>query len=122
MQRARITQWTLFPNVTWYDPTAGRSQSSVIRKTIQLQRSSLVSEVSMLKTATLLCLLILLASFPAFSQKASARFDPDGSFWVLGQLPNEFPELSAINLNAKKLRRLPSPGLQLTNDTTYPFK
>jgi len=76
----------------------------------------------MRKTATLLCLLIVLASFPAFSQKRSARFDPDGSFWVLGQLPNEFSDLSAINLNAKRLRRLPSPGLQLNNDTTYRFK
>lgn len=51
-----------------------------------------------------------------------ARFDPDGSFWIHEQPPNEFSEVSAINLNAKKLRRLPSPGLQITDGTNYRFK
>jgi len=31
-------------------------------------------------------------------------------------------ELSAINLNAKRMRRLPSPGLQVTDGITYRFK
>jgi hypothetical protein len=66
-------------------------------------------------------LLVLMSSFPALSQKG-ARFDPDGSFWVSGTPPDDFLELSAINLNAKRLRRLPSPGLQITNGTTYRFK
>jgi hypothetical protein len=66
-------------------------------------------------------LLLLMSSFPAVSQKG-ARFDPDGSFWVSGTPPDDFLELSAINLNAKRLRRLPSPGLQITNGTTYRFK
>jgi hypothetical protein len=61
----------------------------------------------------------LLASVPAPSQ---TRFDPDGSFWVLGQLPDEFSDFSGINLNAKRLRRLPSPGLQLLDGTNYRFK
>jgi len=75
----------------------------------------------MLKTI-LLALSILALSVSVFSQKTGARFDPDGSFWVHGENPPEFPELSAINLNAKRLRRLPSPGLQVTDGTTYRFK
>lgn len=65
----------------------------------------------------LLCLIC-----PAFSQ--SGRFDPDGSFWLKDGTtpPTEFSDFSAINLNAKRLRRLPSPGLQLNNGTTYRFK
>ena len=73
----------------------------------------------MRRTVTLICLVILLASVPALSQN---RFDPDGSFWVLGQLPTEFSDFSGINLNAKRLRRLPSPGLQLLDGTNYRFK
>jgi hypothetical protein len=76
----------------------------------------------MRRTVTLFCLVTLLASVPALSQNRTARFDPDGSFWVLGQLPNEFSDFSGINLNAKRLRRLPSPGLQLLDGTNYRFK
>jgi hypothetical protein len=76
----------------------------------------------MRRTVSLMALLlVLMSSFPAVSQKG-ARFDPDGSFWVSGTPPDDFLELSAINLNAKRLRRLPSPGLQITNGTTYRFK
>ena len=58
----------------------------------------------------------------AFSQPG--RFDPDGSFWLKDGTtpPTEFSDFSAINLNAKRLRRLPSPGVQLNNGTTYRFK
>jgi hypothetical protein len=74
------------------------------------------------RTVSLMALLlVLMLSFPAVSQKGG-RFDPDGSFWVSGTPPDDFLELSAINLNAKRLRRLPSPGLQITDGTTYRFK
>jgi len=69
----------------------------------------------------LLCLTVA----PAFTQrKTSARFDPDGSFWLHESTPPpaEFSDFSGINLNAKRLRRLPSPGLQLNNGTSYRFK
>ena len=76
----------------------------------------------MRRTVSLMALLlVLMLSVPALSQKG-ARFDPDGSFWVSGTPPDDFLELSAINLNAKRLRRLPSPGLQITDGTTYRFK
>ena len=70
----------------------------------------------------LFCLFLLTSGTFALAQNKSARFDPDGSFWILGQPPNEFSDFSAINLNAKKLRRLPSPGVQTNAGTTYRFK
>jgi hypothetical protein len=65
--------------------------------------------------------LLLVTCTPTAAQKKVA-FDPDGSFWVHGTPPTEFSELSAINLNAKRLRRLPSPGLQINDGSTYRFK
>lgn len=53
---------------------------------------------------------------------AQTRFDPDGSFWIHGEPPAEISEVSAINLNAKRLRRLPAQGLQITDGTNYRFK
>ena len=70
-------------------------------------------------------LLLCLTAAPAFTQRnTSARFDPDGSFWLHESTPppTEFSDFAGINLNAKRLRRLPSPGLQLINGTTYRFK
>jgi len=65
---------------------------------------------------------LLCLTSAAFSQRG--RFDPDGSFWLKDGTtpPTEFSDFSAINLNAKRLRRLPSPGVQLNNGTTYRFK
>ena len=68
---------------------------------------------------------MLVLDSPASSARAkeSARFDPDGSFWLHGRhAPDEFSDFGAINLNAKRLRRLPSPGLQLIDGTTFRFK
>ena len=69
--------------------------------------------------------MLCVAAAPAFTQqKNSARFDPDGSFWLHESTPApaEFSDFGGINLNAKRQRRLPSPGLQLVNGTTYRFK
>ena len=65
---------------------------------------------------------LLCLTSAAFSQRG--RFDPDGLFWLKDGTtpPTEFSDFSAINLNAKRLRRLPSPGVQLNNGTTYRFK
>ena len=79
----------------------------------------------MVKRTFLASLLLLsLVSIPALGQKNAARFDPDGSFWLHESTPQppEFSEFGGINLNAKKLRRLPAAGLQLINGTTYRFK
>jgi len=63
--------------------------------------------------------LLLLVSLPTLSQ---TRFNPDGSFWIIGAAPNGFSEFGGINLNGRRLRRLPSQGLQLINGRTINFK
>ncbi len=71
---------------------------------------------------TALILILLLIATTALAQNKSARFDPDGSFWIVGEPPNDFSDFSAINLNAKRSRQLPSPGVQTNNGATYRFK
>ena len=73
-----------------------------------------------LRLCVLICVALLFAGTQA--QNKNARFDPDGSFWIHEQPPTEFSEVSAINLNAKRLRRLPAQGLQVTDGTNYRFK
>ena len=75
------------------------------------------------KTKKLFAALFLLSliSSPTFSQRP-ARFDPDGSFWLKGAPPDDFSEFSGINLNAKKSRNLPQPGLETNKGTRYRFK
>ena len=63
--------------------------------------------------------LLLLVSLPTLSQ---TRFNPDGSFWIIGAAPNGFSDFGGINLNGRRLRRLPSQGLQLINGRTINFK
>ncbi len=67
--------------------------------------------------SALICVLL----FSAVTH-AQTRFDPDGSFWIHGEPPAEISEVSAINLNAKRLRRLPAQGLQVTDGINYRFK
>jgi hypothetical protein len=69
-------------------------------------------------------IIFLLLSLTSAVSAQRGRFDPDGSFWLKDGTtpPTEFSDFSAINLNAKRLRRLPSPGVQLNNGTTYRFK
>jgi len=64
----------------------------------------------------------LLVSTPALAQKNAARFDPDGTFWILGDTPTEFSDFGAINLNAKRSRQLPVQGFELSNGKRLRFK
>ncbi len=67
--------------------------------------------------------LLSLTSAPTFSQKSkSERFDPDGSFWLQGAPPTDFSDFGGINLNAKRSRQLPQPGLETNNGKRYRFK
>lgn len=50
------------------------------------------------------------------------RFDPDGAFWIIGTTPNDFSDFGGINLNSKRMRRLPAAGLQLNNGRTFRYK
>jgi hypothetical protein len=79
-----------------------------------------------MRAKTLLCSIILFAlvcftSGDSLSQ-SKERFDPDGSFWIIGTPPDEFSDYGNINLNARGLRRLPAPGLQLNDGKTFRYK
>ena len=72
--------------------------------------------------------LVILAFFtlvshadPAFGQK-SPKFDPDGTFWILGDPPDDFKNFGGINLNAKRQRRLNRPGVDITNGIKHRFR
>src|SRR5215470_3629479 len=65
--------------------------------------------------------IILLAWTAALAQNKSARFDPDGSFWILGKVPTEFSDFGEINLNAKRSRQLPVQGFYLNNGKRLRF-
>lgn len=67
--------------------------------------------------------LLLSLTLPGFTQRkqSSARFDPDGSFWIHGTPPPEFSDFDSINLNAKRLWYLNAPGLMMRN-TRYRYK
>src|SRR5687767_5515388 len=102
-RRARITRKTRCRKGTWYDPTAGAWQSLAIRKTIRRRRYWRVWEVNVklfLKQITLVSVL-LFVSVPALSQAKRTQFNPDGSFWIIGQPPTGFSNFGGINLNAR---------------------
>ena len=73
-----------------------------------------------------LCALLVLLSLCSFApgQRKAARFDPDGSFWLHESTPppTEFSDFGSIDLNARKVRHLPSAGLRLIKGTTFRFK
>jgi hypothetical protein len=64
----------------------------------------------------------LLAPVGIFGQARKSRFGPDGSFWIHGDTPTNFSEFGGINLNAKRSRQLPQPGLELKNGKLLRFK
>ena len=59
---------------------------------------------------------------PAQKNQSRTRFDPDGSFWIHGTPPKDFENIGGINLNSKRARRLPAPGVELVNGTRFGFK
>lgn len=73
------------------------------------------------KTLTVGSLLLAIA-LPVFSQTKRQTFNPDGSFWLIGEPPAEFADFGGINLNGRRLRRIPTQGLQLNNGKTFHYK
>ena len=67
-------------------------------------------------------LLVFLTCSVIHGQAKKERFDPDGSFWIFGAAPHEFSDFGGINLNAKRSRQLPQPGLETNNGKRYRFK
>ena len=58
----------------------------------------------------------------AFTQTKRAAFNPDGAFWLIGQPPDGFSDFGGINLNGRRLKRLPVQGLELNNGKKFSFK
>jgi len=82
--------------------------------------TSLPNEVLLKVVSGVLVLIVGAAAFGQATRKS--RFDPDGSFWIHGDRPNEFSDFSGINLNAKKSKQLPAAGVDLINGKRFPFK
>ena len=58
----------------------------------------------------------------AFTQSRPARFNPDGAFWLIGQPPDGFSDFDSINLNGRRLRRLPTQALHLNTGKIFHYK
>src|SRR5438093_2591539 len=74
------------------------------------------------KTIAVILIVVFSASVGVFGQAKKSRFDPDGSFWINGNAPDGFLDFGGINLNAKRVRRLPSSGVQLNTGKNFRFK
>ena len=75
-----------------------------------------------LRLAIVVGCIVQLSSSHLDAQTKRERFDPDGAFWIHGQPPTEFSDFSAINLNAKRVRRLPIAGVQLNDGKNFRFR
>ena len=73
-------------------------------------------------TAVAMLTLIMAVSIAIPAQAQKSRFDPSGAFWISGDPPSDFSDFSAINLNMRQLRRLPTSGLQLNDGTQFRFR
>ena len=58
----------------------------------------------------------------ASAQTRRVAFNPDGAFWIIGEAPEGFSDFGEINLNARRVRRLPAQGLDLNTGKRFPFK
>lgn len=77
----------------------------------------------MIRRLTALGMVFLVVGMAASaSAQQKSRFDPSGAFWVDGEPPADFSDFSAINLNMRQLRRLPTSGLQLNDGTSFRFR
>jgi len=94
------------------------------RKGAKTQRNTIRSKPSFAPLYLCVSFLLLLSLVcPALSQRTKpAAFDPDGSFWIIGEPPTGFSDFGGINLNGKKLRRLPPSGVQTNKGANYRFK
>jgi hypothetical protein len=58
----------------------------------------------------------------AAAQTKQARFNPDGAFWLIGEPPDGFSDFDSINLNGRRLRRLPTQALHLNTSKIFHYK
>ena len=69
-----------------------------------------------------LFMIFVVVSASIQGQAKKGRFDPNGAFWIDGSAPDGFSDFAGINLNSKKLRRLPVAGLELNTGKAFRFK
>jgi hypothetical protein len=50
------------------------------------------------------------------------KFNPDGSFWIIGEPPAAFKDFGGINLNASRNARMNKPGVNLTDGRWLKFR
>src|ERR1700746_2841257 len=93
-------------NVRWSNRMEGASQSLETQKIIQRRKFFLRWEWWMTNllfrlTARVVAFVIvsICLTHAATPQSKSARFDPDGSFWIKGTHPDGFLDFGGINLN-----------------------
>ena len=97
----------------------------ISRKGAEAQRKLKLAKISFapLRLCGILFCVFFVFCLPSFGQRTKPpRFDPDGSFWLHGEPPNDFSDFSGINLNAKRSRQLPQPGVETNNGRRYRFK
>lgn len=70
----------------------------------------------------IIAILLLLTTCCLAAAQSKQRFDPSGAFWIDGEPPAEFSDFSAINVNMRHLRRLPTSGLQLNDGAAFRFR
>ena len=66
------------------------------------------------------CLIVFLSTDTVESQQG--RFNPDGSFWIIGEAPLGFQNFGGINLNSNRSPRLQRAGVDLTDGSMIRFK
>lgn len=85
-------------------------------------------EIEAIKLTTILLVLGIFATGiiapcnVGFGQTKQARFNPDGAFWLIGQPPDGFSDFDSINLNGRRLRRLPSQALHVNTGKIFHYK
>lgn len=78
-------------------------------------------QTRLLELVTLTSILLALG-IVAPAQTKRSTFNPDGSFWLIGEAPTGFSDFGGINLNGRRLRHIPTQGLQLMNGKTFHYK
>ena len=73
-------------------------------------------------TRSLIAIFLVLTTALVTAAQTTERFDPSGSFWIEGEPPAEFKDFGGINWNPRRLRRLPTSGVQLNNGTNFRFR
>src|SRR5688572_19758277 len=77
----------------------------------------------MLRRLTAVAMVFVAVALTAsVSAPQKSRFDPSGVFWVDSEPSACFSDFSAIYLNSRRLRRLPTSGLQLNDGTSFRFR